>query len=89
MSCCGQRRAQLSGSAPTRPGGTAPRTDDAAPGQRPVLRLVYEYMGPSALTVSSPHTGRRYRFDRPGARIEVDPRDRPLVAQLPQLRRVT
>jgi hypothetical protein len=50
---------------------------------------VYEYIGARALTVTSPLTGRRYRFDEPGARSEVDQRDRSFIDRLPQLRRVT
>ena len=40
------------------------------------------------VTVAGGATGRRYRFDRPGARVVVDPRDRPSLAALPQLRLV-
>jgi hypothetical protein len=66
-----------------------PSADSAPAEQRPLLRLIYEYIGQTALTVSSPYTGRRYRFDRPGARVELDPRDRSLVARLEQLRQIT
>ena len=90
MSCCGERRARLASNAPSRSSGTSlSRTDNVSRAQRPLLRLVYEYVGATALTVSSALTGRRYRFDQPGARTEVDQRDRTLVDGLPQLRRVT
>ena len=91
MSCCGGRRTVWPSTAPTRPSVPAsPRAGStAAEPSRPLLRLIYEYVGHTALTISSPHTGRRYRFDRPGARVELDPRDRALVAQLEQIRQVT
>ena len=89
MSCCGGRRTMWPTQAPMRASApAAARAGSPAAEQRPLLRLVYEYVGPTSLTVSSPHTGRRYRFDRPGARVELDPRDRPLVAQVSQLRQV-
>ena len=51
--------------------------------------LEFEYTGRTALTVVSPRTGRHYRFDRPGARLEVDPSDRPWLAFVPNLRPAT
>jgi hypothetical protein len=50
--------------------------------------LRFEYKGGSALTVLSPVTGRRYRFDRPGAQASADARDRSLLAAIPSLRQV-
>jgi hypothetical protein len=38
--------------------------------------------------VIGPATGRRYRFDRPGARLEVDLKDRRSLAGVPHLRQV-
>lgn len=54
----------------------------------PELRLVYEYSGNGAFTIASSSSGRRYRFERAGAQIEVDPRDRALMATLPHVRRI-
>ncbi|HSF39977.1 MAG TPA: hypothetical protein VLT87_09310 [Thermoanaerobaculia bacterium] len=45
-------------------------------------------MGTTGLTGTGPFTGRRYRFDGPGARVEVDARDAPSMAGVPNLRRV-
>ncbi len=90
MGCCGQRR--VLGGAPFRPASTTTTASSsqpvASPKPRPVLRLVYEYSGNGAFTVASSTSGRRYRFEHPGARIEVDPRDRTLMASLRQVRRV-
>lgn len=86
MSCCGQRRAAWSGALPERP--ASPPLPGAQPG-RTAVRLMFEYVGSgAAFTVESPRSGRRYRFERTGARLEIDPRDRPMLAALPQLRQV-
>jgi hypothetical protein len=43
----------------------------------------------AALTVRGPVTGIEYRFDGPGKRVEVDARDRVLLAALRQLRQIS
>jgi len=48
----------------------------------------FVYIGNTALAVRGPVSGRDYHFDRPGARIEVDARDRILLASVRQLRQV-
>jgi len=68
--------ARLSASAQTAPAPRAPLTI-AAP--------VFEYVGATALTVVSPLTRKTYRFEKPGARIEVDMRDRSWIAFVPNL----
>jgi hypothetical protein len=54
----------------------------------PAARVSFEYSGPTGLTVTGPVSGVRYRFDRPGAVVEVDARDRILLASLRQLRQI-
>lgn len=49
-------------------------------------RTVFEYVGSTALMVVGPATGRCYRFDRPGAKLMVDLRDRPTLANIGSLR---
>lgn len=80
MGCCGKVRQSL-GSAPRRapPGGPAPRRR---------LKVIFAYKGSTAMTVRGPVSGRRYRFDRPGARLTIDPRDRPGLTRVPHLREV-
>lgn len=51
--------------------------------------MLFEYVGRTGMTVVGPATGTRYRFDRPGARLAVDPRDHAAMAAVPHLRRVT
>ncbi|MEO8154250.1 MAG: hypothetical protein ABI605_14375 [Rhizobacter sp.] len=49
-------------------------------------RTVFEYVGATALMVVGPATGRCYRFDRPGAMLAVDLRDRATLAGIRSLR---
>jgi hypothetical protein len=49
---------------------------------------VLEYVGRTAMTVIGPMTGRRYRFDRPGARLAVDARDHASLTRIANLRQV-
>lgn len=84
--CCGKSRAMFRGAAPNHPpirpeqGTIAPTQLNHYPG------AAFEYIGSSGLTVMGPVTGRQYRFDRPGARVSVDPRDRASIAAIPLLR---
>jgi len=56
---------------------------------RPRAAAAFEYHGNTALTVVSPLTARTYRFDRPGARLAVDPRDTPWLTFVPLLKRAS
>jgi hypothetical protein len=51
-------------------------------------RVFFEYVGPTALTVIGPVTGKSYRFARRGARLEVDLKDRRSIAAVPSLRQI-
>ena len=82
MACCGASRTPLFGTA-ARPAQAA---SAAVGGLR--YRIQFEYTGRTALTAIGPVSGRRYRFDRPGAIVVVDPRDRPSLAAVPNLRAV-
>jgi hypothetical protein len=78
MACCGQSRQTYYASTPTvRPGGFA-----GVGGQT----TIFEYIGATSLKVVGSVTGREYRFDRNGARVEIDARDQASVAQAPNLR---
>jgi len=50
--------------------------------------LPFEYVGATALTVIGPATGKRYRFERTGATVSIDPRDAPAFSVVPNVRRV-
>lgn len=77
MSCCGAARR-------TATGLPHPRDERFAAAGAPI----FEYIGATSLRVVGGETGREYRFDHPGARRAVDPRDQPSLAQVPKLRRV-
>jgi hypothetical protein len=51
-------------------------------------RVFFEYTGRTAMSVIGPATGRRYRFELPGARLEVDLRDRAALTQVPNVKQV-
>ncbi len=78
--CCGRNRLQQR-SAATAP--AQPVTPPPAP-----TRVSFINQGSGPVTVRGPITGIEYRFDRPGARVEVDPRDRIQLASLRQLQQV-
>lgn len=69
--------------------GAAPSAGaQAPPAARATLHLstpAFRYVGATALTVVSPITRKIYRFDKPGARTEVDLRDRAWIAFVPSL----
>ncbi|HWF03266.1 MAG TPA: hypothetical protein VHA06_06240 [Candidatus Angelobacter sp.] len=52
------------------------------------LTAHFEYTGKTALTVVSPATGKHYRFAKPGARLEVDMRDRAWLTFVPNLKSI-
>ena len=67
----------------------APRTAKPATAARSALsRSRFVYTGNTGLTVVSPITGRRYRFERTGVQTDVDPRDRSWMSFVPNLRSV-
>jgi hypothetical protein len=72
MSCCGKARSQASLAA------------QANPGRR--TTALFEYVGKTRLTIIGPATRTGYRFDRPGARVLVDGRDRAALSSVPVLR---
>jgi hypothetical protein len=80
--CCGRNRTQLM----TAMQKTRPVT--AVAGQKLPSSASFVYTGNTALTVTGPISGFEYKFDRPGARVEVDWRDRILLASIRQLQQV-
>ena len=72
-------------------GGAQPRrwsTGQGAVGQPPSPFVAMEYTGTTGMTVVGPRSGRVYRFDRPGARLQVDLRDVPGLRTVPRLKRL-
>lgn len=85
MSCCGNQRERFRSVSGAR---TKPATaENASPNARHTT-VYFEYLGKTGLTVLGPVSGKRYRFDRPGAAVEIDLRDRASLAAIPALRQV-
>ena len=96
--CCGKSRNPFQTAGPTRPAAPV-RGLPIRPQFRPVVlaapprpmahplapraSVQFEYAGKTALNVVSPATGRRYLFDRPGARLAIDPRDQAYLRGVP------
>jgi len=93
------RGAATAGPLRARPAYVAPRAPAPAQPSRGSARSMpsrvvpyapqFEYIGRTALTVAGPVTRQAYYFDRPGARLAVDPRDSPWLMSVPHLRPVT
>jgi hypothetical protein len=83
MSCCGRARGQI-----MEPRVSASRTGPPPVGHlsSPPPKVVFQYVGATAMAVVGPVSGRRYRFEGPGARAEVDARDRRFLVGVPNLR---
>jgi hypothetical protein len=80
--CCGRSK-----TLPRGPMTTAPRTAAAMVRNLPA-GPAFEYIGRTALTVLGPVSRMPYHFDRPGARMHVDPRDAQGLVGVPVLRRL-
>jgi hypothetical protein len=79
MSCCGKKRQQLHVQ-PVAIRVPEPQATSMA------SRLAFEYTGNGAMAVIGPGSGIRYSFEKPGARVEVDPRDSHFLSTLRDLR---
>ncbi|HKE24406.1 MAG TPA: hypothetical protein VKB88_18715 [Bryobacteraceae bacterium] len=72
MSCCGSARSRSTN----------------FPSQAQMGTVLFEYTGKTALNIVGPGSRTAYRFDRTGARVLVDRRDRVYFLQIPMLRQV-
>lgn len=74
MSCCGQKRTQVS--------QTTQRAEASQPSAETISqpqidpRVYFQYVGKTALTIVGPISQKRYRFEHPGVVVEVDPKDK-------------
>jgi hypothetical protein len=59
-----------------------------ATSRRSPTNVYFEYVGATGMSVRGPVSGRRYRFETPGSRLVVDPRDKASMAAIPNLRQV-
>ena len=91
MSCCGKGREQLRNQSLTPPAqvtNPVQYTSTQLPRRTYFTTLYFEYEGETPLTLVSPDTGRTYRFERKGDRVDIDLRDRPWLASQPNLRQL-
>ena len=95
MSCCGRKRQEQTIPAEytsrTVPGGTGPVRPSWKPEGRSIVfdgrpRVIFEYTGHTAMAVIGGITRLRYTFIKPGAKVEVDARDRASLSAIPHLR---
>jgi len=86
MSCCVRTTTLAWSAGKSVNAGTAPGSSRMHP--VPLGPVVFEYVGRTGLTVVGSQTNKRYRFDYPGAKVEIVAADVPSVAQVPTLRRV-
>lgn len=85
--CCSKKRAQArqmsqSDAVSKNEGTTLP------PQLKNSASLLFQYVGQTGVTVMGPRSGKRYRFDHPGAVITVDPRDRRAMTAVSILRQI-
>ena len=86
MPCCGQNKANL-GFSPQAVKTRGSTNHSVGSGYR--YSVFFEYVGNTGLTVFGSATNKKYRFDGRGSRVQIDPRDRPSLAKVPNLREVT
>jgi hypothetical protein len=81
MPCCGQSRAQVSAG-----GQVVSSANRVVPA--PSTMIVFQYTGKTGMTVVGSGTGQTYRFSAPGLRVQIDARDAPSLAGVPNLIRI-
>lgn len=86
MSCCGKKRTVYQGT--SRKTAEPSKNTPAARKPRRDTYAYFQYLGRTGLTVQGPISGTRYRFERPGAIVAVDVRDRRSLATVSVLQQV-
>ena len=88
MPCCGKKRSQVRRKTQTRRAPEPAEVTVSQPQPEPDPRAYFQCLGKTGMTVIGPRTRKRYRFDRPGAVVAVDLRDRRALATVSILRQV-
>ena len=84
MSCCGSRYAGPQARSVSAGTGAAPPASTGVPSDP-----IFEYVGPTSLVVMGPVTGRRYHFERRGARLAISRHDAASLLYLPVLKSIS
>lgn len=88
MSCCGEKRAQLTKKTET--SQALEQKERTSSRHQPTgdTPAYFQYVGKKGLTVIGRETHRLYRFDKPGAVVAIDKRDQRAMEAVPVLRLV-
>ena len=86
--CCGKKRTEEAQTAQMHPAPKPEEKKAAQPQPESDPLIYFQYLGKKGLTVTGPASGKRYRFDSPGAIVVVDPMDRRGLAGVSVLRQV-
>ena len=73
MSCCGKQREEFYRTNEIHRAHNLAISTTTQPRVTHQFVVCFEYVGKTGLTVRGPVSGKRYRFDSPGARVIVDP----------------
>jgi hypothetical protein len=79
--CCGRNRDQALSNANVQTAVARPQTFASG-----MAGIPAQYLGTTAMTVLGPVSGKVYRFDRPGAQVDLDRRDLSALAAVPKLK---
>jgi hypothetical protein len=69
-----------------------PKSEETAPSQPQLVsdpQIYFQYVGATRLTLIGPRSGKRYRFDGPGAVVAIDPIDKRALAGVSIVRQVS
>ena len=86
--CCGKKRTEIAQMPEAKP---IPKLEEQPVTPRPSesdVLIYFQYIGATGLTLLGPMSGKRYRFESPGALVTVDPRDKRALAGVSVLRQV-
>lgn len=86
--CCGKNRAAARAAVIAAGASTSPTGERrvAASDSGRLSVIMFELVRGNATMVRGPASGRVYRFERIGDRVQVDPRDRPALLSHAELR---
>ena len=85
MSCCGKKRTQFRTAIPLAAASSQIYVGNP---QSTPAKATFAFVGSGGMTIVGAATGNRYTFSRPGATVEVDARDRPMLARLRHLQQI-
>lgn len=86
--CCGKKRTEAAKPAETDPATMPEAQVDVQPQRQGDPSIYFQYVGTKGLTLIAPISGKRYRFNGPGAVVVADPRDKGALAGVSVLRQV-